>query len=308
MPGARKPRQEPFKKPALLQGGFEDLNDAMHYCEIIAPNHFGRGFHKWLKKDKPRTNKSGDWIQKLRCTFFHTAECPQCIRIIKKATSETYDVESGSFPHNDHVEVERSQTRGLTKTEKNKIFSSPSKAAMNLVASARNKMPLSTKQKNKILRSQHHERSKSAVVQPGQAREGGGMLLTCQHYRKKAIVARKMFNEHSVFCLGVKYNPTDGKEVFVAILSSENLLLNAYRQSFWGQPVLIAADTSYRLNQEGNGVYPVCTVTAGQITKTIAYAILSHEHDKIQQYVFGKVKHWVEKDVASRRKRGDRHV
>jgi len=100
----------------------------------------------------------------------------------------------------------------------------------------------------------------------------------------------------------------EGKEVFVAVLSSKNLLLNAYCQSFWGQPVLVAADTSYPLNQEGNGVYPVCTVTAGQITKTIAYAILSHEHDKILQYVFGKVKHWVEKVVASMCKRGDRHV
>jgi hypothetical protein len=49
--------------------------------------------------------------------------------------------------------------------------------------------------------------------------------------------------------------------------------------------------------QEGNGVYAICTVTTGQLTKTIAYAILTHEHEKVQKYIFAKVKYWVDKVV-----------
>ena len=71
----------------------------------------------------------------------------------------------------------------------------------------------------------------------------------------------------------------------VAVLSTENLLLNEYRQRFWGDPIFLAADASYRLSvtQEGNGVFHVITTNLAQQTKSIAFGVIStHEHQKAQ--------------------------
>lgn len=70
----------------------------------------------------------------------------------------------------------------------------------------------------------------------------------------------------------------------VAVLSTENLLLNEYRQRFWGDPIFLAADASYTLSvtQEGNGrVFPVITTNLAHQTKSIAFGVIStHEHQK----------------------------
>lgn len=303
----RKKRTDPFKLAKVLIDDLKTVEEALDYVKSICEEHFGSALHDWLKKEQPRSNRDGTWILKMRCTFFHTAGCEHVIRIVKPPNNRVR-VEEGTNPHNDHSEKDRKT--GMTKQEKAIIFSSPSKVAMKpskLCASARNKTPVSTKKRNQIMRYQQNQRVRNSVIRPGQTRQWGGMLLACEARRKKELVAKGLFTEHSVFTLGVKYKPDHN--VFVAIFSSENLLLNAYRQaSSWGQPLLVAADTSYRLTQEGNGVYPICTVSPGQQTKTIAYAILSKEHSNIQKYIFGKVKYWVEKVVAVRLDRGDTYV
>jgi hypothetical protein len=86
-----------------------------------------------------------------------------------------------------------------------------------------------------------------------------------------------------MYPLGIDCRPDDGS--LVAVLTSENLLLNAYRLQFWGNPIFFAADASYRLTQEGNGVFPVITTNLAQQTKTIAYGVISHEHHKAQSFI-----------------------
>ena len=71
-------------------------------------------------------------------------------------------------------------------------------------------------------------------------------------YKKEKIFN---FTQHSMYLLGIDYRPED--DSLVAVLTTENLLLNAHRQQFWGNPIFFAADASYRLKQEGNGVFPV---------------------------------------------------
>ena len=79
-----------------------------------------------------------------------------------------------------------------------------------------------------------------------------------------------------------------------AIFSTENLLLNGYRQRFWGQPIFIAADAAYRVNKEGNGVFLVATTNLAQETKTIAYAVLESEKENWQEFILETVKHEIE--------------
>ena len=62
----------------------------------------------------------------------------------------------------------------------------------------------------------------------------------------------------------------------VAVLvSTEHLLLNAYRQLFSGNPIFLAADASCRLTQEGNSVvFPVITTNLAHQTICLAYIVL----------------------------------
>ena len=73
-------------------------------------------------------------------------------------------------------------------------------------------------------------------------------------------------------------------------LSTENLLLNAYRQMLWGLPTFFAANALYRLTQERTGVHPVITTNLAMQTKTIAFGIISHEHHKAQMFILGNIK------------------
>ena len=70
-----------------------------------------------------------------------------------------------------------------------------------------------------------------------------------------------------MFLLGIDCRPDD--DSLVAVLPTENLLLNAYRQRFWVNPIFLAADASCRLTQERNGVFPVITTNLAEQTKAI---------------------------------------
>ena len=99
-----------------------------------------------------------------------------------------------------------------------------------------------------------------------------------------------------MYLLGLECDPKNNS--LVAVLSTENLLLNAYRQMLWGLPSFFAADASYRLTEERNGVYPVITTNLAMQTKTkqamqtktIAYGIISHGHHKAQKFILGNIK------------------
>ena len=69
--------------------------------------------------------------------------------------------------------------------------------------------------------------------------------------RKEALVAAGKFNQHAVYVLGEPIVVPDESRVTVA-LSSENLLLNAYRQQDFGVPSYLCVDTTHRLVREGH--------------------------------------------------------
>ena len=114
------------------------------------------------------------------------------------------------------------------------------------------------------------------------------------------------FNEHSTYLLGLQSSCSESPKI-IAVISTENLLLNTYRQRFWGQPVAFACDASYRVTREGNGIYPVVTISLGQKTKTIAYAIISNEKHQMQKFIFSSIKEEVEKIVRARTLLGFKH-
>ena len=109
-----------------------------------------------------------------------------------------------------------------------------------------------------------------------------------------------------MYLLGILCNPEE--ETLVAVLSSENLLLNAHRQQFWGLPMFFACDASYCLTLEKIGVYPVVTTNLGMETNTIAYGVISHEHHNAQRFILSTIKNEIESIVKRRRAAGNTEV
>ena len=131
----------------------------------------------------------------------------------------------------------------------------------------------------------------------------GGLSASFDTYRRERIPS---FAEHSVYLLGILCNPEE--ETLVAVLSSENLLLNAHRQQFWGLPMFFACDASYCLTLEKIGVYPVVTTNLGMETNTIAYGVISHEHHNAQRFILSTIKNERESIVKRRRAAGNTEV
>ncbi len=90
-----------------------------------------------------------------------------------------------------------------------------------------------------------------------------------------------------------------------AVLGTENMILNAYRQRCCGNPIFFAADASYQLTQEGNGLNPAITTNLAMETKTIAYGNISYKHHKAQRCIFGAIKSEVEKIVRDKTHNGE---
>jgi hypothetical protein len=111
------------------------------------------------------------------------------------------------------------------------------------------------------------------------------------------------FNEHTAYLLGDEYY-CEGVNKF-AVFSTENMLLNAYRQSCYGQDMLLSVDTSYRYTNEDFALLPVFNVSPDQTGHRIAYALLNKESAVAHEVAFRIIKAEVEKVVAARRNAGD---
>ena len=85
----------------------------------------------------------------------------------------------------------------------------------------------------------------------GRAGTFGRLSSVVAQYKKEDLVEKGIFNEHAVYSLGEPLLVPETGLVTVA-LSTENLLLNAYRQSCQGLPCLLCVDTTHRLVVEGH--------------------------------------------------------
>ena len=84
-------------------------------------------------------------------------------------------------------------------------------------------------------------------------------------------------------------------------LSSENLLLNAYRQQDFGLPSYVCIDTTHRLVVEGHCCMAVGTMSITQQFHIIGYGICSHEDVRAHEHVLCSIRDAVNAVVADRK-------
>ena len=78
----------------------------------------------------------------------------------------------------------------------------------------------------------------------------GGLSVICEKLEVAHLKATNDFHAHKAFICGEPLIVPETGKVTLAI-STENLLLNAYRQSVLGLPSLVCIDTTHRLVHEG---------------------------------------------------------
>ena len=127
----------------------------------------------------------------------------------------------------------------------------------------------------------------------------GGLLGTLLKQTKSVLKANGNFHEDSVYLCGEPIlEPAHDTVCFV--LSTDNLLLNAYRQTLFGVPSYVQIDTTHRVVSEGHCVMPIMTVDLQQRTHPIAFGICSDESVAAHRHVIEQTKMAVEAVVAER--------
>jgi hypothetical protein len=137
----------------------------------------------------------------------------------------------------------------------------------------------SAQKKASRLFSKLQTKSYTQHLQEGEERLWSGVKATIDQFMKKNLLKEKniavgQWPEHEIFLLEGGIDPIDGNAKayisdsdvgrFAAVLSSENLLLNHFRQMSTGMGVFLQIDTSYRYSIERWGLMPVKTVAPTQ--------------------------------------------
>jgi hypothetical protein len=160
---------------------------------------------------------------------------------------------------------------------------------------------LSNKQRSQLLRArkQQQKNDKGAVVPHDMRQTFGGIELWAQAHTREALQAKKQFGAHTLYVCGTPIIDSGTQNVSIAY-STENLLLNAYRQQQHGFPSIVQVDCTHRLLIEGHLCMLFGTVDAAQRFHKIGYGLCAKEDEHSHQHVFRALKGEVESIVAQR--------
>jgi len=127
-----------------------------------------------------------------------------------------------------------------------------------------------------------------------------------QHYfdsnTREMLEKTGRFHEHKVYTLYCEINSSTPR--VVSVFSSENLLLNAYRQDLLAMPTLLCMDASYRLLLEGHSVFLFGTHGVDHKFHIICMGAGSMEDTAAHRSMYEAVVTEVERLVLDRTQRG----
>ena len=229
-------------------------------------------------------NKLGLRRQIYRCPFRGkaNASCKYQLRVSENKEGR-FTLERGREPHADHRINNRK--RGLSKLLKAKA-TSPSKK--NLTASKvamELRKDVGAVSEQELLQLQgalKYERKKKRDENiPNDLRNTfGGVQHWVDRHTKEALQERNEFGIHTMYVCGkpqIKSHPP-GAEVINIAVSTENLLLNAYRQEQFGIPGILQIDCTHRVVLEGHVCMLFGTVDAAQHFHTVGANAHTHAH------------------------------
>ena len=317
-PSKRK-RSNPFPKdlapyfdPVLKKDIFTEA-ELQEVLWRIAGREFGGNetnsvtfVHKrWEVSDK----KIEMYRRLLYCAYHNACNCGW--RLAVHGQNGLCTIYIAVVPHVDHEK--ENKLKSLPKQLKTLITSPTTlqnQAPKTLMYSAMNKGVKLTKkdqQRTRVLYSRmfRNVQSKHLIWTGGGGLTWGNAVSTLESMKRQNI---EVFDSHTVFLCGNTYICNSQTEHLAAAMSTENLLLNAHRQSQCGQGLFFAVDTSYRCTPEQTGLMPVKTVSLNQEGHTIACGVVSNENTDTHKFIFSMIKKEVEMIVNRLAQEGRTHV
>ena len=204
--------------------------------------------------------------------------------------------------HSDHALS--TKKRGLSKLIKMKVkqASKQSTSAPRLVKALREEVgAISEKERKQVVKERRRLKnaSQDQIVPRDMRNCFGGLAIFAAKKRRTALEAAGELGLHTVYVLGEPIIDSESQTVSIAY-SSENLLLNAYRQLQYGFPPILQVDCTYRLILEGHACMLFGAVNAAQHFHTIGYGVCAKEDEAAHKHVFQCIKDEMERIVAQR--------
>ena len=249
------------------------------YSKLHAP---GKPYIKYGSIDRPVAH---GYVETLyRCGH---KGCPALLRRLKRnGFCKFYKATHSTLLHNDHMQDVNG--RGvpayvLQHLSPSKLKMAPSKLRTHL----RKEVNITITDKLKKALVNLHENTLKKSTQDRMKNSSGrglygGLFAICETLRKEVLIEKGIFNEDTAYIVGEpEISSETGRVTFV--ISTDNLLLNAYRQSQFGLPQYVQIDTTHRVISEGHCLLPITTTTVLQKCKVISYGICSSEDVQAHQ-------------------------
>ena len=316
-PAGPRPRRARANKSARVQGS-RDQWHAVDECTQVSEDQVTAMLHqtskaelggsaKWSpaiwKPAVPSFNKLGLRRIIYRCPFrgHANSNCTALLRVTVNREHE-WTLERSVAPHADHNISHRQ--KGLSKKLVS-IATSPSKEGLAPRKVARKVMKehgaLSVSEQRQLreVLKNASKRHRDDVLPSASRGTFGGLNEWVNRNSRAALQAEGAFGPHSTFVCGTPQIIPE-KQCINLAYSTENLLLNAYRQQQHGFPSILHVDCTHRLVVEGHACMLFGTVDAAQKFHIIGYGICNKEDDTAHQHVFRCLKAEVESIVAQR--------
>ena len=226
------------------------------------------GWAKNIWKPKPpHFNKQGVRRLILRCPFrgAANADCCALLRMTEDNQGQ-WTLERNRIPHADHTQNHKK--KGLSKFMKAST-TSPSKAGLtggNVLRRMRDEHGAVTDQERRQIQGvlkRKKTADRCAVVPKDLQGSFGGLQMWADHNSRKNLTERGEFGIHTTYVCGTLQIDAAKNKINMAY-STENLLLNAYRQGQHGMPSIVHVDCTHRVVVDGHACMLFGTVDTAQ--------------------------------------------
>ena len=312
--GGRARVRAPARDPgwvAIACGACVPVDDvpnllSKHFVDYAA----GRGFTQTGPSDVRGANNT--LVTKYRCNY---TGCPAMVRVVRSGTDDigmaaVEKTTAADFRHNDHIgDIDKRGVPGYVRAvlSPSKCMKKPFGLRMwlrknhpSIVIDEDLKKKLIYMHEDYMKRLKHKSLQNSAG--PGTY---GGLAAKLEPLQYDNVRACECFSEDSVYVVGPHYiNAAEKRVAFV--LSTDNMLLNAYRQSVQGLPSYLQIDTTHRLTFEKHCMMPITTAGPTQRAHVIAYGVCSSEDWCAHRFVIQNTKNGIERIVNERARNRER--
>ena len=231
----------------------------------------GVGSLEWAqniwKPKPPLFNKQGVRRLILRCPFRGAANADCCAQLrMTEDDQGKWTLERNRIPHADHTQNHKK--KGLSKFMKAST-TSPSKAGLtggNVLRRMRDEHGAVTDKERRQIQGvlkRKKTADRCAVVPKELQGSFGGLQMWAEHNSREKLTKRGEFGIHTTYVCGTLQIDAAKNTINMAY-STENLLLNAYRQGQHGMPSIVHVDCTHRVVVDGHACMLFGTVDTAQ--------------------------------------------